>query len=114
WPDFAGYSIGSISNGSSPATGSCSVPCCSGRRGSAVARADRPGAAKARQSRIEVTLEGLRQALERFDQGRLDPNDRPLLRALLWNEVARAEGRDARRIARVLAKAQAAQEASGK
>jgi len=79
-----------------------------------VARAHRSGAAKARQSRIEVTLEGLRQALERFDQEQLESNDWPLLRALLWNEVARAEGRDERAIARVLAKAQAAQEASGK
>lgn len=79
-----------------------------------MARAHRSGAARARQSRIEVTLEGLRQALERFDQERLEPNDRPLLRALLWNEVARAEGREERMIARVLAKAQAAQEASGK
>jgi len=79
-----------------------------------VARAHCSGAARARQPRLEVTLQGLRQALERFDQGRLESNDWPLLRALLWNEVARAEGREERTIARVLAKAQAAQEASGK
>lgn len=79
-----------------------------------MARASRSGAARARQPRLEVTLEGLRQILERFDQGQLESNDWPLLRALLWNEVARAEGRQERAIAKIVAKAQDAQDGSGK
>ena len=53
-------------------------------------------AAKARKTRgrvgatrFDVTLEGLRQLLERFDQRQLEPDDWVFVRALIWNQLGR-------------------------
>jgi transposase len=63
--------------------------------------------------RLEITLDGLRQARDRAQQRRLDIDDYPVIVALLSNEVARAEGRQERVIAKIVAAAAAAEEASG-
>jgi hypothetical protein len=57
--------------------------------------------------RLEVTLDGLRQAIHRVDQQRLEPEDWPLIRALLWNQLVRSEGRQERQIAKSTAAAAA-------
>ena len=51
--------------------------------------------------RLEVTLDGLRQAIHRVDQQKLEPEDWPLIRALLWNQFIRSEGRQERQIAKI-------------
>lgn len=58
-------------------------------------------------TRLEVTLDGLRQAIHRVDQQELEPEDWPLIRALLWNQWVRSEGRQERAIAKINAAAAA-------
>jgi hypothetical protein len=58
-------------------------------------------------TRLEVTLEGLRLAIDRVDQQKLEPEDWPLIRALLWNQFVRSERRQERQIAKITAAAAA-------
>lgn len=71
--------------------------------------ADRARQARGRvgTTRLEVTLDGLRQAIDRVDQQKLEPADWPLIRALLWNQWVRSEGRQERQIAKITAAAAA-------
>jgi hypothetical protein len=73
---------------------------------SAADRARRAGG-RVGATRLEVTLDGLRQAFHRVDQQKLAPEDWPLLRALLWNQLVRSEGRQEREIAKITAAAAA-------
>jgi transposase len=68
--------------------------------GSAVARAHH-SRGKVGVTRLEVTLEGLYQAIDRVKRQQLEPGDWPLIHALLVNEAARSEGRQDRAIARI-------------
>ena len=52
-------------------------------------------------------MDGLRQAIRRVDQQKLEPEDWPLIRALLWNQLVRSEGRQEREIAKISAAAAA-------
>lgn len=56
-------------------------------------------------TRLEVTLDGLREAIHRVDEQKLEAEDFVLYRALLCNRLARAEGRQEREIAKVVASA---------
>jgi len=67
----------------------------------------------ARSERLEVTLDGLRQVLDRAEQRQLELDDYPLIVALLLNEVARAEAGQERMIAKIVAAAAGAEETSG-
>jgi hypothetical protein len=58
--------------------------------------------------RFEVTLDGLRQLRRRIDHKQLDPDDWPLVGALVSKQIARAEGRQERMIAKIAAAAAAA------
>jgi hypothetical protein len=64
-------------------------------------------------TRIEVTLDGLRQLIDRIDHEQLERDDWPLIRGLVWNEFVGKERRQERAIAKVLAAARAEQDASG-
>jgi hypothetical protein len=64
-----------------------------------------PPAARARQPRgragvtpqpLEVTLDGLRQLHRRLEQRQPESDDWPLVCALVWNQIVRAEGRQER------------------
>ncbi len=59
----------------------------------------------ARSERLESTLDELRELLYRIDDQQLESADWRFTRALVWNEVARAEGRQARAIAKIVAAA---------
>jgi len=61
-----------------------------------------------RPERLEVTLDRLRQVLDRAKRGQIEPGDYALIVALLSNEVTRAEESDERRRKRVMAKIAAA------
>ena len=50
--------------------------------------------------RFEVTLDGLRLLRRRIDHKQLDPDDWPLVGALVSKQIARAEGRQERMIAK--------------
>jgi hypothetical protein len=66
--------------------------------------------------RFEVTLDGLRLLRRRIDHKQLDPDDWPLVGALVSKQIARAEGRQERMIAKIaaaIAEAAAAKDASG-
>ena len=66
--------------------------------------------------RFEVTLDGLRLLRRRIDHKQLDPDDWPLVGALVSKQIARAEGRQERMIAKIAAAtadAAAAKDASG-
>jgi hypothetical protein len=65
------------------------------------------GGGRVGATRLEVTLDGLRQAIHRVDQKKPAPEDWPLLRALLWNQLVRSEGRQEREIAKITAAAAA-------
>ena len=69
--------------------------------------------AGARSERLEITLDGLRQIRDRAKQQQLEPDDYPLIIALLSNQVARAEGRQERMIAKIVAAAAVAEDTSG-
>ncbi|HEY6728746.1 MAG TPA: transposase [Polyangiaceae bacterium] len=64
-------------------------------------------------TRIEVTLDGLRQLIDRIDHEQLERDDWPLIRGLVWNEFVGKARRQERTIARVLAAARAEQDARG-
>jgi hypothetical protein len=69
-----------------------------------------------RSKRLEVTLDGLRQTRDRAKQRQLEPDDYPLIVALLSNAVARTEESEERRHQRMMAKiaaAAAVEEATG-
>jgi hypothetical protein len=59
--------------------------------------------------RCEVTLDGLHQLRQRIDDKQLEPDDWPLLGALVSKQIARAEQRRERMIAKIAA-AQSAKE----
>jgi transposase len=66
--------------------------------------------------RFEVTLDGLRLLRRRIDHKQLDPDDWPLVGALVSKQIARAEERQERMIAKIAAAAAdaaAAKDASG-
>ena len=66
--------------------------------------------------RFEVTLDGLRLLRRRIDHKQLDPDDWPLVGALVSKQIERAEGRQERMIAKIAAAtahAAAAKDASG-
>jgi len=63
--------------------------------------------------RFEVTLEGLRQLRHRVDEQQLEPDDWPLIGALVSKQVARAEQRQERMIAKIAAAAAAAEQEAG-
>jgi ribosomal protein L37E len=65
-------------------------------------------------TRIEVTLDGLRQLLDRIDHEQVEREDWPLLRSLVWNELLGKERRQERAIAKVLAAAKTEHDASGR
>ena len=69
--------------------------------------------AGAESERLEVTLDELRQLLHRVDERQLESDDWSFIRALVWNQVARAEGRQARVIAKIIATAAAAGDTNG-
>ena len=69
--------------------------------------------AGAKLERLEVTLNGILQTLDRAEQRQLEFDDYPLIVALLLNEAARAEARQERTIARIVASASAAEDTSG-
>jgi hypothetical protein len=58
--------------------------------------------------RIEVTLDGLRELHGRIDEHSLEPNDWPLLGALVTKQICRAEARLERMLAKLAAEAAAA------
>jgi hypothetical protein len=60
-----------------------------------------------------VTLDGLRQTIDRAVQRKLEFDDYPLIVALLLNEAARVESRHERMIAKIVASASAAEDTSG-
>ena len=83
-------------------------------RGSAPAGPRRPrGEVGAQVKRFEVTLEGLRQLRHRVDEQQLEPDDWPLIGALVSKQVARAEQRQERMIAKIAAAAAAAEQEAG-
>lgn len=69
--------------------------------------------AGAESERLEVTLDELRQLLHRVDDRQLESDDWSFIRALVWNQVARAEGRQARVIAKIVAAEVAAGDTKG-
>lgn len=56
-----------------------------------------------RTQRLEVTLEELRALRRRIDQGPILASDRPVLGALVSQQIGRAEGRAARMLAKIAA-----------
>jgi len=66
---------------------------------------------KGEVKRFDVTLQGLRQLRERVNEQQLEPDDWPLLGGLVSKQIARAEARQERMIAKLAAAA--AQEAEG-
>jgi len=69
--------------------------------------------AGAGSQRLEVTLDELRRLLHRVDDRQLESDDWSFIRALVWNQVARAERRQARVIAKIVAAAAVAGDTSG-
>ena len=61
--------------------------------------------------RLEVTLDGLRQLHRRLEQRQPESSDWPLVCALVWNQIVRAEGRQERMVSKITAAA-AAKDAS--
>lgn len=72
-----------------------------------------PGKIDATPERLEVTLEGLRQTIHRAYQHEVRLDDWPLIIGLLLNQLARAETRHERIIAKVAAAAVAAKDTIG-
>jgi hypothetical protein len=70
----------------------------------------RRGEVGATAQHFEVTLEDLRQLRQRIDRHALLPDDWPLLAALVSKQIARAEQRQERRIAKIAAAAVAGQD----
>ena len=64
-------------------------------------------------TRLEVTLDGLGQLLNRIDGRQLESDDWSVIRGLVWNQFVRAEGKNERMIAKIVAGATGAQHASG-
>ena len=85
-------------------------------RGGAAHCAARKQQARGRRgaTRLEVTLDGLRQLIHRIDHEQVERDDLPLLRGLVWNLFVREERRQERTIAKVVAAASAEQDASGR
>ena len=72
------------------------------------ARARRPrGRASGVPQRLEVTLDGLRQLHRRLEQRQPESSDWPLVCALVWNQIVRAEGRQERMASKITAAAAA-------
>ena len=67
----------------------------------------RPPGANAATVRFEVTLGGLRELRHRIERRQLEPDDWPLVGALVSKQIARAEKRQERIIAKILAAAAA-------
>ena len=89
-----------LASGSRPSSGS-----------SRTAGGQRPrGEVGATVKRFDVTLEGLRQLRHRVDDRQLEPDDWPLVGALVSKQIERAEQRQERMLAK-LAVAAAAEEA---
>jgi hypothetical protein len=55
--------------------------------------------------RLEVTLDGLRQLHRRLEQRQPESDDWPLVCALVWNQIVRAEGRQERMASKITAAA---------
>jgi transposase len=84
------------------------------RQGSPATGAQRPhGEVGATVERFEVTLDGLRQLRGRVDHHELEPDDWPLLSALVSKQIAGAEQRQERMLAKIAAAIAAAQDAKG-
>jgi hypothetical protein len=71
----------------------------------AAARGSTSRGSGAATERFEVTLDGLRRLHQRVDRKQLEPEDWPLLGALVSKQIARAEGRQERMIAKIAAAA---------
>ncbi len=66
------------------------------------------------RTRVEVTLDRLRQLIHRIDHEQVERDDLPLIRGLVWNLFVREQEKQARTIAKVEAAARAEQEARGR
>ena len=79
---------------------------------SAAAQARQPRGKVSAPKRFEVTLDGLRQLRHRLEHQQVDPDDFPLLVALVSKQVAHVEQTHERRIATIAVAAAAAKETS--